>query len=86
MKITHLQFFKYKFREYYCLWMHNNRSKLIGKKDPRLFIYVETKKNPRNTYLNRSRLPVYLSLFQRIHTFPLTALVEKRRNSRRWFH
>lgn len=49
MKITHLQFVKYKFREYYCLRMHNNEGKLIGKKKKKIldFIYVKTKTKPR---------------------------------------
>lgn len=44
MKITHLSYFKHKFSKYYCILMQNNKSKLIGKKDPRLYIEAKTKK------------------------------------------
>ena len=59
MKITHLPYFKYKFREYCCILIHDNRAKLICKK--------KKKKNPSDSYLSRSRWPVFLSLFQCMH-------------------
>lgn len=64
MKITHLSHFKYKFSKYHYIQMHNNKGKLIDNKSPRFYIEVknkQTNKNLRNPYLNRCRLPVYLS-------------------------
>lgn len=46
MKITHLPFFMYKFKKYYCISIHNNRGKCVGEKMPEFIYMLKTKAKP----------------------------------------